>query len=358
MDWYQLAKPFLFQIPPETAHHATVTMLAHGLGPRIHLRTDPRLRVRAFGVDFTHPVGLAAGMDKEAEAVPGFAQLGFSHVEVGTVTARPQPGNPKPRVFRLPADAALINRFGFNNQGAAAMAERLDRLGARPCVLGVNLGKSKVVANEHALADYQASVRLLGARGDYVVVNVSSPNTPGLRDLQAEGVLRHLLTGIRAELDATAPGKPLLVKISPDLTDAGLDAAVDAALGARCDGMICSNTTIGRDHLHYDPQWVAERGAGGLSGTPLQQHSTMVLTRVARRLRVCGRADLPVIGVGGVDSAAAAWDKIIHGASLVQIYTGLVMRGPWLVRDIVHGLGERLTRSGLATIVDAVGIAL
>lgn len=351
MDWYALAKPLLFQLPPETAHHATVAALAHGLGPRVRVPADPRLAVRLGQLAFPHPVGLAAGMDKDAEAVRGFARLGFSHVEVGTVTARPQPGNPRPRAFRLPRDGALINRFGFNNRGAAAMARRLDALGARPCILGVNLGKSKIVPNDQALDDYRASVRLLGARGDYVVVNVSSPNTPGLRDLQAEGVLRDLLVGVRAELDAVAPGKTLLVKIAPDLADAGIDAAVDAALEARLDGIICTNTTIGRGGLGYDPLEVAERGAGGLSGAPVRARSTAVLARVARR--VGGR--VPLVGVGGIDSAAAAWEKIGHGASLVQVYTGLVMRGPFLVREIVAGLCERLDRHGLPSLAAAVG---
>ncbi len=351
MDWYALAKPLIFQLPPETAHHATVTMLGAGLGPRVAIPADPRLRVRLGSLEFAHPVGLAAGLDKDAEAVRGFARLGFSHVEVGTVTARPQPGNPKPRAFRLPRDGALINRFGFNNHGAAAMAHRLDALGPRPCVLGINLGKSKIVPNDQALDDYRASVRLLGARGDYVVVNVSSPNTPGLRDLQAEGVLRTLLTGIRAELDAVAPGKPLLVKIAPDLADAGIDAAVDAALEARLDGMICTNTTISRSNLSYDDQWVAERGAGGLSGAPMRGRSTEVLARVARRL--AGR--LPLVGVGGIDSAEAAWEKIGHGATLVQVYTGLIMRGPWLVRTIIDGLRERLDRHRIGSLAEAVG---
>jgi dihydroorotate dehydrogenase len=355
MDWYRLAKPLLFQLPPETAHHATVAMLAAGLGPRVSVPADARLRVRLGSVEFAHPVGLAAGMDKDAEAVRGFARLGFSHVEVGTVTARPQPGNPRPRAFRLPHDGALINRFGFNNHGAAAMARRLDALGARPCVLGVNLGKSKIVPNDQALDDYRASVRALGARGDYVVVNVSSPNTPGLRDLQAEGVLRDLLVGVRAELDAVAPGKPLLVKIAPDLADAGIDAAVDAALESRCDGLIATNTTIRRDGLSYDPLAVAERGAGGLSGRPVRSRSTAVLAHVARRLRRLDRADLPLVGVGGVDSAAAAWEKIGHGASFVQVYTGLIMRGPWLVQTIVEGLIERLEHHRLPSIAAAVG---
>ncbi|MEK7414397.1 MAG: quinone-dependent dihydroorotate dehydrogenase [Planctomycetota bacterium] len=355
MDWYALAKPLLFQLPAETAHHATIAMLAAGCGPTIAVPNDSRLRVKIGSLDFAHPVGLAAGMDKDAEAVRGFARLGFSHVEVGTVTARPQPGNPKPRVFRLPTDGGLINRFGFNNHGAAAMAERLDQLGPKPCIVGVNLGKSKIVPNDQALDDYRASVRLLGARGDYVVVNVSSPNTPGLRDLQAEGVLKHLLTGVRAELDTVAPGKLLLVKIAPDLADAGIDAAVDAALESRCDGLICTNTTIGRGGLSYDPLWVAERGAGGLSGTPVRSRSTAVLAHVARRLRSVGRADVPLVGVGGIDSAAAAWEKIGHGANLVQVYTGLIMRGPMLVKSIVEGLREQLDRYHLPNISAAVG---
>jgi dihydroorotate dehydrogenase len=355
MDWYSLAKPLLFQLPPETAHHATVAMLAAGLGPRVHMPADSRLQVRLGSVGFSHPIGLAAGMDKDAEAVSGFARLGFSHVEVGTVTARPQPGNPKPRAFRLPRDGALINRFGFNNRGAAAMARRLTAAGQPPCVLGINLGKSKIVPNEQALDDYRASVRLLGAHGQYVVVNVSSPNTPGLRDLQAEGVLRILLAGVRAELDLVAPGKPLLVKIAPDLADAGIDAAVDAALESRCDGLICTNTTIGRGGLSYDDQWIAERGAGGLSGGPVRARSTAVLGHVARRLRSLDHANVPLIGVGGVDSAESAWEKIGHGATLVQVYTGLIMRGPWLIRSIVDGLIERLDRYKLPSIQAAVG---
>lgn len=355
MDWYALAKPLLFQLPPEAAHHATLALIAAGLGPRIRMPDDPRLAVRLGGLAFRHPVGLAAGLDKDAEAVRGFARLGFSHVEVGTVTSRPQPGNPRPRAFRLPGDGALINRFGFNNQGAAAMARRLAALGQPPCVLGVNIGKSKITPNEHALDDYRASVRQLGAAAAYVVVNVSSPNTPGLRDLQAEGVLQTLLSGVRAELDAVAPGRPLLVKIAPDLADAGIDAAVDAALAARCDGLICTNTTIGRGGLGADALEVAERGAGGLSGAPLRSRATAVLAQVARRLRASGCRGVGLIGVGGIDSAEAAWEKIGHGADLVQVYTGLIMRGPWLVRRIVAGLAERLDRHRLPDIAAAVG---
>jgi dihydroorotate dehydrogenase len=356
MDLYALARPFIFSLPAETAHQVVVGALARGLGPRVRIAPDPRLRIRAFGCDFPHPVGLAAGMDKEGEAVAGFAGMGFGHVEVGTVTAQAQPGNPRPRAFRLIADEALINRFGFNNHGAAACAQRLAALPRpRPCVVGVNVGKTKVVPNEQALADLQASIAATAIHADYLVVNISSPNTPGLRDLQAEHLLRPLLAGVRSAVDQAAPGKAVLLKIAPDLADAGIDAAVDAALECRIDGLICTNTTISRDGLAADPAHVAGLGAGGLSGRPLRQRSLAVLARVARRLRAQNRGDLPLIGVGGIDSAEAAWERIGHGASLVQVYSALIFRGPWMVRGIVTGLGERLDRSGLPDLASAVG---
>lgn len=359
-----LVRTPLFTLAPETAHHLTMTGLRLGLpGPlRALMRAltsvrDPALQQTLWNLDFPNPVGLAAGMDKEGECIESFAALGFSHVEIGTITGQAQPGNPKPRLFRLVDDQAVINRMGFNNSGAAAVAARLAKTyaGGRPsCVLGINLGKTKVVPLDQALADYEQSVRALGARADYVVVNVSSPNTPGLRDLQGEAFLRPLLSGVRAALDAVAPGKALLVKIAPDLADAGLDAAVDVALETRCDGMICTNTTIAREGLTADPARVTLLGAGGLSGAPLRARSTAVLARVARRVQ--GR--MPLIGVGGVDSVEAAWEKIIHGASLVQIYTGMIYQGPQLVSAINRGLSQQLAALGLNRITQAVGRAL
>lgn len=349
--WYRWLRPLLFQLPPETAHRAALAVLARGWVPLRPPAADPRLAIRLGPLALAHPLGLAAGMDKDGEAIRGFAALGFSHIEVGTVTARPQPGNPRPRCFRLPDDGALINRFGFNNRGAAALAARLDRLRRRPCVVGVNLGKSKVVPNERALEDYRGALAAIGTRADYLVINVSSPNTPGLRDLQAEQALRRLLAGLAAARDELAPGVPLWLKIAPDLADAAIDAACDAALELGLDGLVCTNTTVARTGLRADARRVAELGGGGLSGRPLAERSTAVLARAARRL--AGR--LPLIGVGGVADAEGAWRKITHGASLVQVYTGLIMRGPGLVGEILAGLAERLERLGLPSLAAAVG---
>ncbi|MCK6487046.1 MAG: quinone-dependent dihydroorotate dehydrogenase [Planctomycetes bacterium] len=367
MDPYRdLLRPALFRKQPESAHDLAMGCLALGSafaplcrGMRALLApSDPRLALVRWGRSFNGPIGLAAGLDKEAVGIEALAALGFSHLEVGTVTGQAQPGNPKPRAFRLVRDEALINRMGFNNHGAAAMAARLARRydqagGARrpPCPLGINLGKTKVVELEHAAEDYARSVRALGRLADYVVVNVSSPNTPGLRDLQGEAHLRPLLEAVRRELDEVAPGTPLLLKIAPDLADAGIDAAVDVALEARLDGLIATNTTITRDGLRTDPAAVAALGAGGLSGAPLRARSDAVLARVARR--IAGR--VPVIGVGGVDSAESAWRKIGLGASLVQVYTAFIYHGPLLVRRIHAGLSERVARAGLRSIDQAVG---
>jgi dihydroorotate dehydrogenase len=366
MSTYALVRPLLFALSPEAAHALTVGSMRVLLGAapmRAIVRSvlgradDPRLRQALFGCDFANPVGLAAGLDKDGVAVDAFAALGFSHVEIGTITARPQPGNDRPRLFRLRDDRALVNRMGFNNRGAEEIGARLSRRHDRRrpgCVLGVNVGKSKVVDLSRALDDYVASVRALANVADYLVVNVSSPNTPGLRDLQSEEALRPLLEGVRKAVDEAAPKKPLLLKIAPDLADASIDAAVDVALGARCDGLIATNTTVARNGLKTRADRVAAMGAGGLSGAPLRARSTEVLARVARR--VDGR--VPVIGVGGIDSLDAAWEKIVHGASLVQLYTGLIYEGPALVKRIRRGLARKLDDENIATLADAVGRAL
>ena len=362
-------RPALFAMDAEHAHDLAIAGLE--LGSRCpalcrEMRSwlevaDPRLSQTVFGRRFANPVGLAAGLDKNGVAVEGLAAVGFSHVEIGTVTGRAQPGNPQPRLFRLRGDEAIINRMGFNNRGSAALLANLSRSfspvgGPRrpPCVLGINLGKSKVVDNAEALADYEESIRAVGRYADYLVVNVSSPNTPGLRDLQSEAALRPLLTGVRACVDRAAAGTPLLLKIAPDLSDAGIDAAVDVALETGCDGLITTNTTIGRTGLVENPARIAEIGAGGLSGRPVRERSTYVLTRVARRIRAQPRS-LPVIGVGGIDSAEAAWEKISHGASLVQIYSALIYHGPLLISDINRGLLTHMERAGLANLADAIG---
>lgn len=378
MSFYRTVfRPALFAMDAERAHDLAMAGLQLGSHCPTLCRemrswlevADPRLSQTVFGQRFANPVGLAAGLDKNGVAVEGLAAVGFSHVEIGTVTGKAQPGNPRPRLFRLRGDEAIINRMGFNNRGSAALLTNLARSfspvgGSRrpPCVLGINLGKSKVVDNAAALADYEESIRAIGRYADYLVVNVSSPNTPGLRDLQTEAALRPLLTGVRACVDRAAFGTPLLLKIAPDLSDAGIDAAVDVALETGCDGLITTNTTIGRTGLAENPARIAAIGAGGLSGRPVRERATYVLTRVARRIRAqaLGQAlgqsrTMPVIGVGGIDSAAAAWEKICHGASLVQVYSALIYHGPLLISDINRGLLAHLDSAGIATLADAVG---
>ena len=330
----------LRRIPPEEAHRGAFWLiraaaevpglawaLRRALGPR-----DPSLRVRAFGLDFPGPLGLAAGFDKDGEGVTGLAALGFSFIEVGTVTAQPQPGNPKPRMFRFTDERALVNRMGFNNHGAAALSARLRALRARPGfkpVIGVNIGKTKVVPEEDAVADY-------------VVVNVSSPNTPGLRDLQATDKLRPILTGVRAALDLASPRRrvPLLVKIAPDLADPDVDAVADLALELGLDGIIATNTTISRAGLH-DSAAVADAGPGGLSGAPLKQRSLEVLARLHDR---CGRR-LTLIAAGGITTPADAEARLAAGATLLQAYTAFIYEGPLWPSHVQRGLAARL-RSG------------
>ncbi len=325
-----ILRPCLFRFDAETAHHLAISGL--GLAPAFALKSffgpTPQKPVRLFGLDFPNPVGLAAGMDKNAEALRAWESLGFGFVEAGTVTALAQPGNDKPRCFRYPRQHALINRMGFNNEGAEAVAARLERAKASGCwpriPVGMNIGKSKVTALEDAAQDYAKSFRRLLPFGDYFVINVSSPNTPGLRQLQD----RESLAAIVRTLKAIDAGKPLLVKIAPDLSD---DAVRDMAVLAgeeKLDGLIATNTTL--DHSAV-PKETDE--TGGLSGSPLRGRSTGVL----RLLRE--HTDLPIIASGGVMSGDAARDKLAAGASLVQIYTGFVYRGPQLIRDIVEAWG-------------------
>ena len=343
----------LRRIPPEEAHRGAFWLiraaaevpglawaLRRALGPR-----DPSLRVRAFGLDFPGPLGLAAGFDKDGEGVTGLAALGFSFIEVGTVTAQPQPGNPKPRMFRFTDERALVNRMGFNNHGAAALSARLRALRARPGfkpVIGVNIGKTKAVPEEDAVADYVTSARLVADVADYVVVNVSSPNTPGLRDLQATDKLRPILTGVRAALDLASPRRrvPLLVKIAPDLADPDVDAVADLALELGLDGIIATNTTISRAGLH-DSAAVADAGPGGLSGAPLKQRALEVLARLHDR---CGRR-LTLIAAGGITTPADAEARLAAGATLLQAYTAFIYEGPWWPSQVQRGLAARL-RSG------------
>jgi dihydroorotate dehydrogenase len=383
---YGLAyRTVLRRLPAEGTHRAAFGLirLAGAIpGGRWLLRSwfspqDPALRVRALGLDLPGPLGLAAGFDKDARGADALGALGFAFVEVGTVTAQPQPGNPRPRMFRLPADRALINRMGFNNAGAAVAANRLrhrptgagplgrawsrgqagfqGRAGAGTVAVGVNIGKTKVVPPERAVADYVASARLVAPVASYVVVNVSSPNTPGLRDLQATSTLRPLLTAVRAALDETDTGRrvPLLVKIAPDLADGDVDAIADLALELGLDGIIATNTTIGRSGLVSDPALVAAAGAGGLSGAPLRVRSLEVLGRLYARTG----DRLVLIAAGGIETADDAWERIAAGATLIQAYTGFIYGGPAWPRHVQDGLASRVRAAGLTSIEQVRGIS-
>ncbi len=325
------------------------TLMHRWLAPKA-----PELRVKAFGRELPGPLGLAAGFDKDAKGVAALFALGFGFVEVGTVTAEAQPGNPKPRLFRLPADRALINRMGFNNDGALAAARRLAR---RPAgTVGINIGKTKRVSEEQALADYTASAIALAPLADYLVVNVSSPNTPGLRDLQSVDKLRPLLAAVRVACDTASPMRrvPLLVKIAPDLADADIDAVADLALELGLDGIIATNTTIGRAGLATRSSTIEKLGNGGLSGAPLKDRSLVVL----RRLRERVGARVTLIAVGGIETADDAWQRIRAGATLVQSYTGFIYGGPTWPRRIHRGLVDRVRAEKLRSIEDAIGLDL
>lgn len=306
--------------------------------------------VRAMGLDFAHPLGLAAGFDKAAVGIDALGGLGFSHVEVGTVTAHPQPGNPLPRLFRLPADHAVVNRMGFNNPGAEAVATRLALRAARRAhaarrrptgpapVLGVNIGKTKVVAEAEAVADHVRSAGLLAPYADYLVVNVSSPNTPGLRDLQSVEKLEPILAAVRRRADEVTADRdrrvPLLVKIAPDLADADVLAVADLALALGLDGIVATNTTISRDGLLSPADAVAATGAGGLSGAPVAVRAREVLRLLAHRVG----DRLTLVSVGGLRDAEDARDRLAAGATLLQTYTGFVYGGPAWPRRVVRGL--------------------
>ena len=350
-----LYRVVLRRVPAEAAHlwafglirgvarvPGAAWLLRRWLGPR-----DPVLRVRALGLEFPGPLGLAAGFDKDARGTRGLGALGFGFVEVGTVTARAQPGNPRPRMFRLTADRALVNRMGFNNSGAAAAAARL-RGRARGPVVGVNVGKTRAAPDEEAAADYAASARAVAEVADYVVVNVSSPNTPGLRDLQAADRLRPVLAAVRAALDAASEGRrvPLLVKIAPDLADADVDVVADLALELGLDGIIATNTTVSRAGLASPAAEVAAAGAGGLSGPPLRARALAVLTRL--RARAGDR--LVLIAAGGIETPDDAWERLRAGATLVQAYTGFVYGGPLWPRRMHAGLAQRIRAAKLSSL--------
>jgi dihydroorotate dehydrogenase len=341
----------LRHLPPEAAHQlgfGLIKAAAQMPGGTTALRRvlapgDPALRVHALGLDFPGPLGLAAGFDKNGEGPVELAALGFSFIEVGTVTAHPQPGNPKPRMFRFPAERALVNRMGFNNQGAAALAVRLRRLRAttHPAIMpiiGVNIGKTKAVPEEDAIFDYMTSAEVVADVADYVVVNVSSPNTPGLRDLQETEKLLPLLRAVRTTLDEASPRRhvPLLVKIAPDLTNEEVDAIADLALGLNLDGIIATNTTVSRDGL-TDLEAVRQAGPGGMSGAPLKARALEVLKRIHARTGDY----LCLIAAGGIETADDARERLDAGATLLQAYTAFIYEGPTWPRRIQQALATR-----------------
>jgi dihydroorotate dehydrogenase len=351
---YRALRWALFRVAPERIHTwvfamlRAVTALAVTRAPltRWLAPTDPVLASTVFGVRFPGPMGLAAGFDKDGRGLRTWGALGFGYAEVGTVTAHAQPGNPKPRLFRLPDDRALLNRMGFNNHGAGALAVQLAR--HIPDVpVGVNIGKTKVTPAAAAVEDYAQSARLLGPLAAFLVVNVSSPNTPGLRDLQAVESLRPILAAVRAETD-----KPVLVKIAPDLADESVDEIADLAVELGLAGIVATNTTISRDGLATPG--VDELGAGGISGPPVARRACEVLQRLYRRVG----DRLVLISVGGIETADDAWERIVSGASLLQGYTGFIYGGGLWAKHIHDGVARRLHDGGFASLADAVGSAI
>ena len=358
-----IIRPILFSLPAESAHDFALLSLSLSLSSKAtrsivarRLQSEPFDKLQRFGLQFRNPVGLAAGFDKEGKAVGALCALGFGFIEIGTVTNQPQSGNPKPRIFRLPRDRALINRLGFNNCGAAQVAQNLKRC-RRECVVGVNIGKSRSVSIEDAIPDYLASFDAIYDVADYIVVNVSSPNTPNLRELQRPELLVDLLRALKqrnADLTAQHSGKPLLLKIAPDLTEKEIEAIVEVAMRSGIAGMIATNTTVHREGLKTSPAEVADYGQGGLSGVPLSRRSNEVISLVYRLTR----GKLPIIGVGGVFTAEDAWKKICAGASLIQLYTGFIYEGPRVAHQINEGLAKILTRKGFRTLDEAVGCSV
>jgi dihydroorotate dehydrogenase len=351
---YRALRRVLFLVPPERIHTIVFAFLrlitsagparrglARWLAPR-----DPVLQTTVFGVRFPGPVGLAAGFDKDGSGLKTWGALGFGYAEVGTVTARAQPGNPQPRMFRLADDRALLNRMGFNNHGAGELAVRLSRH-TSDVPVGANIGKTKTTPPEGAAEDYTESARHLGPLAAFLVVNVSSPNTPGLRDLQAVESLRPILAAVRAETTT-----PVLVKIAPDLSDSDVDAIADLAVELGLAGVVATNTTVSRDGLATTG--AAELGAGGVSGPPVAQRSAEVLRRLYRRVG----DRLVLISVGGIETADDAWERITAGASLLQGYTGFVYGGGLWAKHIHDGLAQRLHEGGFASLADAVGSAV
>ena len=348
----RFATLFAHRLSPERAHHLAVWAMSHGLVPAFGQEQDfPRLKQNCLGLNFTNPIGLAAGFDKNAAAMSGAFRLGFGFVEVGTITPKPQAGNAKPRVFRLPQDQAVINRYGFNNDGAeqaktriAAWRQTVSGQFGQQAVLGINIGANK--DSPDRIADYAATSAILSPYADYITVNVSSPNTPGLRDMQTPEILADIMTAVKT--GCARPEIPVLIKLSPDMNEADFLAVLERLPDMGAAGVILTNTTISRpDSLRSSHK----TETGGLSGAPLLVSSTEWLALARSRLP----KDIPIIGVGGVDNAAAAYAKILAGAHLVQLYTALALNGPHIVAKMIHDLDALLARDGFAHITDAIG---
>lgn len=355
---YSLIRPLLFALDAERSHDLTLGLLraacrvpgARALVRRCYADRTPSLPVDVMGLRFPNPVGLAAGLDKEAHCLTPLLDFGFGFLELGTVTPQPQPGNPKPRLFRLTRHAAIINRMGFNSSGLAAF---LANLAAQPRrgLIGINLGKNKLTPDTHALDDYLTGLRAVYAHADYVTLNVSSPNTPGLRALQHEAPLAALLAALKNEQGLLTRVHdrhvPIALKIAPDLDDNEIDAIARLLVAHRMDGVIATNTTIARPGLEHEPR---SRETGGLSGQPLRALSTQVI----RRLHATLQGRIPIIGVGGIGNADDAWEKLVAGADLIQLYTAFIYQGPSVVGEIVRGLAEKVRAYGATNLADAL----
>jgi dihydroorotate dehydrogenase len=348
-----LVRPWLFRQDPEEAHIRTVQRLAKwragaGLAECFLSVSDERLESRVLGLEFRNPIGLAAGLDKNGEACQAWQSLGFGFFEIGTVTPRPQPGNPRPRIFRLVEDRALINRMGFNSIGAAAVNAHLGQVSALRIPMGVNVGKNKDTPFEESAADYVEAMQLLEEHGDYIVLNVSSPNTPGLRDLQRPGIVKYLVERSVKFASSRPKSLPVLVKIAPDLVGHEFEDTIDAIIEGGASGLVATNTTIKREGLFPS---ILSTEQGGLSGGPLHKLAVQVVRQTFERVQ--GR--VPIIGVGGIFDAADAFEMLSAGASLVQVYTGLIYEGPTLARSINTGLLEIMKRNGFPGLGDIVG---
>jgi dihydroorotate dehydrogenase len=363
MFYRSIIRPILFRLPSETAHELGLKTLSVGFSTNFIKNIASKKfssslfgTIERFGLKFENPVGIAAGFDKNGVVANALEALGFGFVEVGTVTFHPQSGNPKPRLFRLPKDEALINRAGFNNEGAQALAERL-KIKRPNCVLGINIGKSKTVELENAIEDYLASFEIVYPHADYIAINVSSPNTPNLRELQKADALSSLLDALqkRNQELALKVGKenplPLLVKIAPDLNQNDLESIVGVVVDKKLSGIIATNTTVSREGLHSSAKEIEACGAGGLSGAPLRKHSTEIISSIYKLTK----GTLPIIGVGGIFNAQDAFEKISAGACLVQLYTGLIYEGPSIAKNINEGLFKIFTKHGFRSFDEAVG---